>query len=159
MDKRKIILGLGIVMLLFTLIFATNYRNILFSNVYSDGETIIHLIGVNDADADAIKAIIVDNANVNPNNIQIKNVNGEVDINFDLVELDVIDTIENDLKNEFGDSLEITGYESFGKTTKAAGLYIVYILIAIAFLMSISMITFSIVLISKDKSNEMSKKI
>jgi len=149
MDKRKIVLGLGVLLLILTLVFTTNYRNILFSNIYSDGETIIHLIGVNEADGDIIKAIIVDNAKVNPKNIHLENVNGEVDVNFDLVELDVINTIENDLKNEFGDSIEITGYESFGKTTKAAGLYVVYSLLAIAFFMSVSMNTISIISISK----------
>lgn len=137
MDKKKIMLIVGIVLLIVTIGFTVVNKNALFGNFGKNGSALIELKVADEVNVDMIKEIIHTKSDISTESINIENQNGSLVIKTEYIDQTAMTEIEDSLKTEFGDKVEIKAYSGMGKPNRLPGFYIVYLVILICFMLSI----------------------
>jgi hypothetical protein len=125
--------------------------NLFLGSINNNGKTHIELNYSDLQNIDEIKVIISKKTNMKEDTINVDHSNGNMDIKFDAVEMEVVESIELMLNEEFGDSIRVISTSIIGKPTRTFAYYLIVIVTATLFLVSILMITINSSLILKSR--------
>jgi hypothetical protein len=151
MKKRKNAIFISTVLLIVTTCFILLNSNLFLGSINNNGKTHIELNYSDLPNIDEIKAIISKNSDMKEDSIDFDHLNGKMNIKFDAVDLEVVDSIELMMNEEFGDSIRVISTSIIGKPTRTFAYYLIVIVTAILFLVSILMITINSSLILKSR--------
>ncbi|MDW7662756.1 MAG: hypothetical protein SCL54_15210 [Bacillota bacterium] len=151
MKKRKNAIFISTVLLIVTTCFILLNSNFFLGSINNYGETHIELNYSDQPNVDEIKAIISKNSDMKEDSIEFDHSNGNMNIKFDAVDLEVVDSIELMMNEEFGDSIRVISTSIIAKPTRTFAYYLIVIVTATLFLVSILMITINSSLILKSR--------
>lgn len=151
MVKRKKAIIMSSIVLGLTTCFILLNSSLFIGSIDKNGETYLELNYTNQPNVDEIKAIISDASGMKKDSINVENSNGKLDIKFDAVEMEMVDSIESILNENFGDSISIISTSIIGKPTRTFAYYIIIIVTAILFLVSILVIAINSTQLLKER--------
>lgn len=151
MVMRKNAIITGILLLILTTAFILLNTKLFFGSISNNGETHIELNYSDQPKIDEIKSIISISSGMREDTIKVKQSNGKMDIKFDAVELEVVDSIELMMNQAFGDTVRVDSTSIIDKPTRTFAYYIIIILTVSLILVSILIIIMNSVLILKSR--------
>ena len=140
MVKRKNAIITGILLLILTTCFIVLNCNLFFGSINNNGATHIELNYSDQPNVYEIKAFISKNTDMKEDSIDVDHSNGKMNIKFDVVEMEVVDSIELMMNEEFGDSVRIISTSIIGKPTRTFAYYVIVIVTMALFLISVVII-------------------
>lgn len=140
MNKRKNAIFISTVLLVLTSCFIVLNSNLFFGSINNNGATRIELNYSDQPNVDEIKAIISKNTDMKEDSIDVDHSNGKMNIKFDVVEMEVVDSIELMMNEEFGDSVRIISTSIIGKPTRTFAYYVIVIVTMALFLINVVII-------------------
>jgi hypothetical protein len=115
-------------------------RSVFFSSIYNKGATFINLEVSEGISTNQLKGGVSRVTGFDVKDIDSEIIDGELILKMDLLDTQMISTMEKTLISEFGNDLELRGYSNFGKATTYPSFYIVCIVILAVMILSIYMI-------------------